>query len=337
MITIVQDMKDDINFLSLNYIIRLISTTTDKDTLISTTLDHFSDIGKSDTVKFFLFDEREKRLQYCAGLANRIKSFPGEFISYKNSAFESLLQVKQPTRTPQPDGSTQVCFPLLDERNAILGFLLFVENPASPLQRDELQILTVLSTMISISLEKIEYSTIALYDGLTGLFVRRHFNDVIHKELQSTNNATGKVSLILFDIDHFKTINDTQGHMQGDIVLRDVGRIIRNGIRQGCDIPCRFGGDEMAIILPQTSGDEAFHVAERIRLECEVHLFSHGSTPFHVTLSGGVTETSGNYLGSAEELIRTVDDALYAAKQNGRNRIDFLPMTHTDKFNISGY
>ncbi len=163
-------------------------------------------------------------------------------------------------------------------------------------------------------------------DFLTGLYNRRYFIDLARQELVRLNRYGGELSLIMFDIDFFKRINDAYGHNIGDLVLQNIARISREGLREN-DVVGRIGGEEFVVLLPQTSQRQALQTAERIRRAlavCEIKL-ENGSI-LHFTSSFGVLsiESEKNQQGdtlSIDDLLTRVDTALYQAKENGRNRV----------------
>lgn len=152
------------------------------------------------------------------------------------------------------------------------------------------------------------------YDMLTHAFNRRYFDFVLRQEISRANRKKGEFSIILMDIDFFKSINDTHGHSTGDRVLQEMSSLIMQTIRKA-DVFSRVGGEEFVCILPDTSSESAFLTAERIRKLIESH--SSGDLP-KVTMSFGVTEY--RLEESAEELMNRADLALYEAKAQGRNR-----------------
>lgn len=156
-----------------------------------------------------------------------------------------------------------------------------------------------------------QLSTLASTDGLTGLANHRTFQESLRHELTLAHK--GKLSIILLDVDHFKRYNDTHGHPQGDIVLKGVGEALREGIRKA-DLVARYGGEEFVVLLPGAGKADAMVIAERMRAAIEQRQFPKDS----VTASFGVATLSTD-CPSAEELIQSADEALYASKARGRN------------------
>lgn len=170
-----------------------------------------------------------------------------------------------------------------------------------------------------------ELTHMARTDALTGLDNRRQFMEVARKEL-SRSRRTGKpFSLLLIDADHFKSINDTWGHDVGDRVLRDIASLL-NGAVRAHDMPARIGGEEFAVLLPETDCREAALLAERIRLAMERHIMLVEQAAVRFSVCIGCTTGSGQEKGlDLEVMLKRADVALYAAKKNGRNRVERYP------------
>lgn len=169
-------------------------------------------------------------------------------------------------------------------------------------------------------LYKVEY--MAITDVLTGLFNRRRFHDVLLKEFERSRRYATPFSVIYMDIDHFKSVNDTYGHLMGDTVLKELPLIIQRSIRE-IDTAARYGGEEFTIALPNTRKEDALLVAERIRSATEQHVFSDLAGR-KITLSIGITGIPDAMIDSGDKMIQCADIALYKAKQNGRNRIEIV-------------
>jgi diguanylate cyclase (GGDEF)-like protein len=159
-------------------------------------------------------------------------------------------------------------------------------------------------------------------DGLTSLFNKKFFLDKLGNEIFQSERKHRPLSLFLFDLDHFKKLNDTHGHLTGDEVLKATGGILREQTRELEDVPARYGGEEFIVLLPNTRQDGALVVAEKIRKALATHTFTdEGGKPIReVTLSGGVS-TFPEHGRTSTELIQAADAALYRAKQEGRNRV----------------
>jgi diguanylate cyclase (GGDEF)-like protein len=189
----------------------------------------------------------------------------------------------------------------------------------------------------------------AITDGLTGLFNHRHFYDRLHAEITRSRRYGLQLSLLMLDLDDFKSFNDEFGHQAGDRVLAEVGRIMLEELRKDVDVPCRYGGEEFAVILPHTpapgaetvgrrltefvtaivgaggSVDPAWLAGERVRSTIEGAPFP-GRGPeetTHITVSVGIA-TYPDQAGDADTLVGNADKALYVAKHRGKNRVELF-------------
>ena len=161
---------------------------------------------------------------------------------------------------------------------------------------------------------------LATTDGLTELFNHRYFQDQLKMHIDNSKRYEGHVSLIIVDIDHFKSFNDTYGHQAGDAVLRQVAQTIKRNVR-ATDIVCRYGGEEMSVILTNTDKEEALFNASRVRKAVAEKMFKLNATQEkHVTISVGVS-TFPMDGETNQELIKVADDGLYYAKEHGRNQV----------------
>jgi diguanylate cyclase (GGDEF)-like protein len=160
-----------------------------------------------------------------------------------------------------------------------------------------------------------DLARLAIHDELTGLYNYRHFHDELRAEVQRALRYQRPLSLVVFDTDEFKSINDTLGHSAGDRVLAGIAGILRDNLRS-TDSGYRYGGDEFAVLLPETACDEALNVAERIRKGIE-QAAPHPER--RVTISGGVAELRADE--TADAILQRADAALYESKRAGRNRV----------------
>jgi len=155
-------------------------------------------------------------------------------------------------------------------------------------------------------------------DPLTGLFNVRHFRNSMAQELERTRRTGEPVTLMMVDLDHFKSINDTWGHESGNLVLQTVAELLQSQTRM-LDVCCRYGGEEFAVILPATQLMLAKQVAERFRQALESYVIDLGATELQVTASIGLAVSDGRRGDEVSTLITRADECLYEAKHNGRN------------------
>ena len=163
----------------------------------------------------------------------------------------------------------------------------------------------------------------AVHDSLTGLYNRSYLDEALPRELAQADrhgaSAGGTVGLLILDVDHFKQVNDLHGHAIGDRVLMHVAALVRDQVRAG-DIPCRYGGDELVVVMPGASSDESVRVGRRICDSMAATPFAEGQMSVAATVSLGVAVYPVDAM-NATDLLRQADRALYAAKNQGRNRV----------------
>ncbi|BBO90373.1 diguanylate cyclase [Desulfosarcina ovata] len=158
-------------------------------------------------------------------------------------------------------------------------------------------------------------------DELTGMFNRRYFQEALDREIFGVQRYGHGIALCMFDLDHFKSINDTYGHLCGDAILQAFSHILDKGIRK-YDVACRYGGEEFAVILPDTSLEKAVNLCERFREQVDQHEFTYENQTIHITTSVGVTALSpGAGTAIGKDLVERADKALYRAKESGRNKV----------------
>ena len=223
-----------------------------------------------------------------------------------------------------PPQAGYLCLPLTVQGET-LGVLSLVENASRkgryPIGLQQL-IMTVGETIkLSLSNLKLrdELRQQAIHDPLTGLFNRRYLDETLPRELHMAQRRNAPLSVVMLDLDGFKQFNDSFGHGPGDALLREFGRVLREHLRKS-DISCRFGGDEFVLVLPDSSIADTQERVEQIRKFLEGLPIHYGEQVFGlITLSAGIAQTP-EHGTSASELLRAADEALYAAKQAGRNR-----------------
>ncbi|MCP4693390.1 MAG: diguanylate cyclase [Desulfobacterales bacterium] len=195
----------------------------------------------------------------------------------------------------------------------LLGVIMNTLNEAS-LKRD----------MIKAQARMAEMST---RDGLTGVFNRRYFDEALECEVSKARRYANDFALCLIDLDFFKKVNDLYGHPAGDKVLRKTGDLLKDNFR-GSDLPCRYGGEEFAIILFNTKEKNAETICDRFRENVSEQIFQTDDKEFSVTLSIGVAPFDPAIVKSTQDLVVMADKALYQAKSAGRNRVIVYSQDH---------
>jgi diguanylate cyclase (GGDEF)-like protein len=206
----------------------------------------------------------------------------------------------------------------------MIGCISVNSDQPSAFDAQDLQFFSVIGCQMAATLQHLRrfssVKSMATYDALTGLYNRRYFEERLKLETQRSFAYRIPLSLIMVDIDNFKKVNDTLGHPEGDIILRQIASLLTASVRKN-DIVSRYGGEEFILILPEAGIEASSMIAERIRLSVESARFDVGKAQEHVTVSLGISSFPVHQANSDGELIKMADQALYEAKQKGRNRV----------------
>lgn len=215
---------------------------------------------------------------------------------------------------------TATAFPLVMD-GVLQGFLVAVG-----LGDDEIERCGIVVSQFALALRRIRLyervQELAIHDGLTGVFVRRHLIHRLHEEVARAARHDRPVAFLMVDLDHFKRINDTYGHLVGDTVLRELAALLRTQVRE-VDLLGRYGGEEFAVVLPDTGRPEARAVAERVRQVVLGTAFQAYDERLALTVSIGVAAFPQD-AADAAELVERADAAMYAAKLAGRDRVEVV-------------
>jgi diguanylate cyclase (GGDEF)-like protein len=191
---------------------------------------------------------------------------------------------------------------------------------------DHQRLLESLGLQIAAALQNAHLYELAMVDGLTGLFMRRYFDARIEEEIERSKRYGTAFSVVMMDVDDFKSLNDANGHLIGDRVLRGIANVVKSQMR-GVDTAARYGGEEIAVILPRTELVNAYNVGERIRAAvAELRITTDADPPaaLRVTASFGIAAYPESTASDGEDLVRCADRALYRAKQTGKNRVELF-------------
>lgn len=217
-----------------------------------------------------------------------------------------------------PDASNIAVLPLSAEGQPIGALVVEYHGRSPRMERRTLATLSQFAAHASLALRNAwllqEIRRMASTDALTGIANRRTFEEMLERELGRARRNGEQVTLVMLDIDHFKKLNDTHGHLVGDAVLRSAGTALQDSCRD-FDTPARYGGEEFAVILPACSARESLLAGERLR-----EAIANADSPVGITASAGVA-TFPTHAGDLDGLIRAADEALYESKRAGRNRV----------------
>ena len=233
------------------------------------------------------------------------------------------LRPKQMVMDPKATLKSHLTLPLVIE-GEILGCIALNSDQSNAFDAQDLQFFSVIGYQIAATLKHFQrlssIKNIAIYDTLTGLYNRRYFEERLGLDAQKSFYGGTPLSLVMADIDHFKKVNDTFGHTEGDRVLFEIANLLKASVRKK-DTVARYGGEEFILILPETGLGEASMIAERIRKLVESTLFEIANARINLTVSMGISNFPSNRAKSKEELVKMADEALYDAKRGGRNKV----------------
>jgi diguanylate cyclase (GGDEF)-like protein len=203
------------------------------------------------------------------------------------------------------------------------GVLSIQSRSPGAFRPEHQRLLESIGLQVAAALQNAHLYEMAMVDGLTGLFVRRYFDARIEEEIERARRYETGFSVVMMDVDDFKALNDTHGHQLGDRVLRGVASIVKANMR-GVDTAARYGGEEIALILPRTEMVSALNQAERIRVAIAEHRVATETGVIGVTASFGIAAFPESGAQTAEDLVKRADRALYRAKKTGKNRVELF-------------
>jgi diguanylate cyclase (GGDEF)-like protein len=285
----------------------------------------YNDEEKSAVVQRIEGTEQEIPQQFSFSLNNGLYSFVlknrklvyvPDFKQYEGKYFRFV-----PDEVRNPNVRSLIVFPVLDDESRCRGLFSVESNQPGQFGNEIQQILNTLIENASVAFTRAllykKMEKLATTDGLTELNNHRQFQELLSQELQRSRRYNRMVSLLLMDIDHFKSFNDTYGHPVGDLVLKEIAACIRQSIRSN-DIPARYGGEEFTVILPETNEQGGLTMAERIRTTIERHTIHSLNRQLKVTVSIGCASYVASQI-EQKDLIDRADKALYYSKEHGRN------------------
>lgn len=218
--------------------------------------------------------------------------------------------------------ATQTCVPMISQGD-VIGVLVVAADQHEDLQTSDTNLAT-LAEQLSLAVSNVSLRDTLRHqstvDPLTGLYNRRFFDESLKREMARAQRSQSACSVVMVDLDHFKRVNDSYGHEGGDLVLQAASRAILQRVRAS-DVVCRYGGEELVLMLPDCGAEEAAKCAEAIRISLTAIVIQHaGQTITGISASFGVAQWPGHG-NSEQELLQAADRALYAAKKTGRNKV----------------
>ena len=321
---------------TLHRISQIVTSSLELDRIFGTVLQLLQETFGYTHVGIYLLDRGVLRLQAQVGFTESTliqEIAPGEGIvgrTFRTRQTQFVRDVSEDPEYIQADAEigSEICVPLL-KQDSVQGVIDVESSRRRPLGERDVDVLQALAGPISIAIENAhlhaQATALARVDGLTDLMNRRTFDETLEAELKRARRYDLPLTLMIIDIDDFKAVNDLWGHPAGDALLRTIAHLIRSNVR-GSDSAARFGGDEFAVILPNTGLKDALDMAERLRQTVEqLGRDSRDAQDKAVpagdySISIGVASFPGS-AQSADELLLAADHAELRAKQQGKNRV----------------
>ncbi len=324
-------------FRILQEITQVIAKILDLRELLATTLELVSTVLSADRGFILLHDPETNELR---SLVNRFfdPKEPGQAtpqdLSFSHTVAAKCLDRKEITliedalRDQRFEGAMSImastirsvaCIPLIAQNGDVMG-VMYLDNLRRPgcFHDHQLEFMETLASQVSIALENARLYTEAVTDDLTGLYNRKLLETRIREELRRSRKQDRPCALLLLDIDHFKRVNDTYGHLEGDQVLVRIAQVLQSAARFS-DVVARYGGEEFIMLLPDTDRNGASTMAERVRAAIEEDPIEINGERVVITASVGVATYDGSYDLASKALIGAADTVLYKAKGAGRN------------------
>jgi len=307
----------------LYVMVERLSKTLDMTLLKEIVIEIFKDILAADEVVLVLArGEQEFSISAWTSKSGQVERKKITADDSENEMLQSWLDGKVDDTKVSADAK-EIYMPIEKSGNR-LALIVARKNNGS-FDKTRLNLSRVISSHIAVAFDNARLYYIAITDDLTKTFTKRHFRQCIDNTFLDFQKYGNKFALLMMDLDKFKRVNDIHGHVTGDVVLQQLGEILRQSVREN-DLIFRYGGEEFTVILPATDIKGAHFVAERIRAATEAAVFEPGTIDLKLTISVGVATCPD--APSIHDLIVAADQALYAAKDQGRNRVVLSEKTY---------
>lgn len=315
------------------------ASTLEVDVLFDRVIQALSELMKCNLVTLMLFDSADETLTVSHTLGIDKEVLTGIKFKVGEGVAGAAAESHQPIHSKNleederylnykeklPVKGSLLCLPLL-AKGRLCGVLNLHHEKINGFNDDQVKLAQAIANQIAISIENSRLYELAkeqsVTDELTGLSNRRHFQDILQREVVHAQRFASSICLLMIDIDHFKRYNDKHGHLQGDVALKKVANSLLQNTR-GIDLVARFGGEEFVVVLPKTSLTGARITAEKLREKILAESFAgeEASQPGgKLTISLGLA-IYPDHSGEINELLNYADQALYQAKEEGRNRV----------------
>ncbi len=307
----------------------------DSEELLKFVLTHAIEVLEAERGSIMLLDDQTDELVVKVASGGRYRVFTGTPVRLGqgvcgqvalegvgiicNDGFKDTRFRNFGSLLPVEDIRSLICAPLKFKEGTIGVINIVNKRNGNEFRESDLSLLNLIASQAAVTIENNKLYELSITDGMTKLFVHRYFQARLSEELLRARRYGLTLSLIMIDIDNFKKFNDTYGHQVGDVVIQKVAQSIKETVRTGIDIPCRYGGEEMSVILPETRPEEALQTAERVRERIAALVVPHSSGDLRITVSIGVSSYPV-HSHDRETLIKTADKALYVSKGAGKNR-----------------
>jgi diguanylate cyclase (GGDEF)-like protein len=311
----------------------------DEKKILAQLINIFVRVDNITRASVMLFDETENLLHIKTGInvsdhaVKTVKLKPGEGIAgrvflsgepvlVKNTGTDTLYHgFFDGTKVTIPD-EQMLCLPIRFKSKSWGVVNLHARASGVPFNEYDKKIFSIVTNQAAVALTNAYFYRMAISDSLTGLYVHQYFKQKLAHEMEIAQKYRLPISLLLFDIDHFKKFNDTYGHQTGDYILKQLAEFVQQTV-PATGICARYGGEEFVIILPETNVSEAVTIADELRSKIESLRLAHSNNEFRITVSVGVSghdyKTRKTVTKLPETLVKQADTALYSAKESGRN------------------
>lgn len=307
---------------------------TDSEELLKFVLTHAIEVLEAERGSIMLLDDQTDELVVKVASGGRYRAFTSTPVRLGhgvcgqvaldgigiicNDGFKDTRFRNFGSLMPVEDIKSLLCAPLKFKEGTIGVINIVNKRTGNDFKQGDLALLNLIASQAAVTIENNKLYELSITDGMTRLYVHRYFQARLSEELLRARRYGLTLSLIMIDIDNFKKFNDTYGHQVGDQVIQKVALSIKETVRTGIDIPCRYGGEEMSVILPETRAEEALQTAERLRERIAAVVVPHSSGDLRITVSIGIASYP-LHAHDRETLIKMADKALYVSKGAGKN------------------